>query len=167
MKALSINQLDRDGLEEFLSRDFALEPQGHPAVESARRYYRPRSPLAQKPLLVGGRKWLIDQLDIETSRIVRARDGRCVIAHCRIRQNLQCSHFYSRRYLHIRFDLRNCNAMCAACNQAHHADQSAYLSYMLKRWGQRAIDELTALKSCMVKITDEQLKQALSVYRGL
>ncbi len=94
---------------------------------------------------------------------VRRRDPRYVV--CGARRGLQCSHFYSRRYLAVRFDLRNCNAMCAGCNRRHNSDHSPYLSYMLERYGPEVVAELDALRAGAGKVTDEELRWLLGRYR--
>src|ERR1044071_7842576 len=103
----------------------------------ARRAYMSRSRLVERPREEGSRKWLIAELDKYTSIIVRQRGKRCVT--CGSVQSLQCSHFYSRRYLPTRFDLRNCNAMCAGCNRRHNTDRRPYERYMLKTYGPGAM----------------------------
>lgn len=110
----------------------------------SRRAFMSRSRLAARPPEEVSRRWLVAELDRYTSLIVRRRDGRCVT--CGGVQGLQCSHFYSRRYLSIRFDLRNCNAMCAGCNRRHNRDRQPYERYMLKRYGAGVIAELDKLR---------------------
>lgn len=131
----------------------------------ARRAYIPRSPLAEKLPEAGSRKWLIAELDKYTSIIVRRRDGRCVA--CGTAQGLQCSHFYSRRYLSVRFDLRNCNAMCAGCNRRHNRDRQPYERYMRKTYGPAAVAELDKLRMCLEKFTDEELIDLLRQYEAM
>src|ERR687893_80966 len=97
-----------------------------------RRAYMSRSRLVERAPEEGSRKWLIAELDGLTSVIVRRRDRRCVT--CGSVQSLQCSHFYSRRYLTIRFSLVNCNAMCSTCNRRHNRDRRPYEIYMLKTY---------------------------------
>lgn len=128
-----------------------------------RRSLMTRSPFEEKPLEIGSRKWLIWQLDIQTSRIVRLRDRKCVT--CGTRRTLPCSHFYSRRYLAVRFDLRNCNAMCVQCNRRHNEDSSAYTDYMNEYYGCGVIKELNKLRLSLRKVSDEELKQVLEQYR--
>ena len=79
---------------------------------------------------------------------------------------LQCSHFYSRRYLSVRFDLRNCNAMCAGCNRRHNRDRKPYERYMLKRYGAAVIAELDQLRMGLGKVTDEELEEMLNQYKA-
>jgi hypothetical protein len=134
---------------------------------SHRTYFIKRTPFVEKPLVIGSRRWLKAMLHKETSRIVRARDKRCVILGCGSRFKLECGHFYSRVYLHIAFDLRNCNAQCHFHNQLHIRNPFPYLEYMAQRWGQAVLDELNFLRSVRTKVTDDQLKETLALYRSM
>jgi Bacteriophage Lambda NinG protein len=122
-----------------------------------------RSPFVEKPVTVGSRRWLVAELDRLTSLIVRRRDRRCVT--CGETKGLQCSHFYSRRHLAVRFDLRNTNAMCSACNRRHNSDPSAYLAFMAERYGPGVVEELEELEAGTDKITDEDLSRTLERLR--
>lgn len=130
-----------------------------------RRSYLSRSPFRKKPQEPGTRKWMIAELDKLTSIIVRRRDRQCVT--CGSRRNLQCSHFYSRRYLSIRFDLRNCNAMCSGCNRRHNFGPFPYLRFMERRYGPDAVSELHALRMAARKVTDDELREMLERYRAM
>ena len=131
----------------------------------ARRAYMSMSRLVERPPEEGSRRWLVAELDRYTSLIVRGRDGRCVT--CGSRQGLQCSHFYSRRYLAIRFDLRNCNAMCAGCNRTHNRDRRPYERYMLKTYGPAVVAELEGLRLSLVKVSDDELRKMLQQYKAM
>jgi hypothetical protein len=130
-----------------------------------RRSYLSRSGFYKKPLEPGSRKWLIAELDKYTSLIVRRRDRRCVT--CGSRRSLQCSHFYSRRYLAIRFDLTNCNAMCSFCNRRHNYDPFPYMKYMQAKYGPEAVEGLNELRSRRLKVTDEELETMLGRYKAM
>ena len=129
-----------------------------------RRWDLPRSEFSAKPLRAGSRRWLVAELDKITSIIVRRRDRWCVT--CGSGRSLQCSHFYSRRYLALRFDLRNCHAMCAGCNRRHNVDPSTYRSFMLERYGPDAMAELDRLRAALRKVSDEDLRHLLERYRA-
>lgn len=124
-----------------------------------------RSRFVERPRETGSRKWLVAELDKYTSIIVRRRDGKCVT--CGSVQSLQCSHFYSRRHLSVRFDLRNCNAMCAACNRRHNRDRRPYERYMRKRYGAGVVAELDGLRMGLGKVTDEELGEMLKQYKAM
>lgn len=72
---------------------------------------------------------------------------------------------HSRRYLSIRFDLRNCNAMCGGCNRRYNRDQRLYENCMLKMYGPEVIAELDDLRTRFQKVTDEELMEVLDQYR--
>ena len=130
-----------------------------------RRSYLSRSGFKEKPLEPGSRKWLIAELDKYTSLIVRRRDRRCVT--CGSRRNLQCSHFYSRRYLAIRFNFANCHAMCGVCNRRHNSTPFPYLRFMLEAHGPEVVVELHELRMSLVKVTDDELRQMLDQYKAM
>ena len=130
-----------------------------------RRRVLHRTPFEERPVEKGSRRWLVAELDRLASVIVRRRDRRCVT--CGEARGLQCSHFYSRRYLRTRFDLRNCNAMCAACNRRHNEAPGPYLGFMRERHGAEVVAELEALRGGTGKVTDEELRQALGRLRAL
>lgn len=130
-----------------------------------RRAFMSRSRLVERPREEGSRGWLIAELDKYTSIIVRRRDRRCVT--CGKSQGLQCSHFYSRRHLASRFDLRNCNAMCSACNRRHNRDRRPYERYMRETYGPAVIAELDSLRMGLQKVTDEELGEMLQQYQAM
>ena len=124
-----------------------------------------RSPFVQKPVETGSRRRLLAELDRLTSLLVRRHDRRCVTCGCG--RNLQCSHFYSRRHLATRFDLRNCNAMCADCNRRHNSDPSPYLRFMNERHGPDVVEELQEVMAQRRKVTDEEPGEALGRLKDL
>jgi Bacteriophage Lambda NinG protein len=130
-----------------------------------RRAFMIRTPFVERSHLPGSRKWLIAELDKLTSIIVRKRDRQCVTYGSR--QGLQCSHFYSRRYLAIKFDLRNCHAMCGACNKRHNHDSLPYLIYMQSRYGVEVIGELQTLRVSFHKAAEDELRVRLEQYKAM
>jgi hypothetical protein len=130
-----------------------------------RRSFISRSGFDRKPAERGSRRWLIAELDRLTSIIVRRRDRRCVT--CGSSRSLQCSHFYSRRYLAIRFDLRNCNAMCSGCNRRHNVDPFPYMTFMKERYGPEVVLELHELRMAPCKVTDDDLARTLERYKRM
>ena len=130
----------------------------------ARRRFLYRSPFEAKPPEENSRRWLVSKLDRLVSVIVRKRDRRCVT--CGSSRGLQCSHFYSRRHLAIRFDLRNCHAMCAGCNRRHNSAPAPYLAFMLERYGAEVVAELDMLRGSLRKVSDEELRRLLKEYKS-
>ena len=125
-----------------------------------RRRFLNRSPFVEKPVGAGSRRWLVAELDRLVSLIVRRRDRRCVT--CGITRDLQCSHFYSRRYLATRFDLRNCNAMCVDCNRRQNSDPTPYLRFMKELYGPETVAELDGMRAETRKVGDEEVIETLA-----
>jgi len=59
------------------------------------------------------------RLDKKVSELVRAR-GKCEF--CGKKENLQCCHIFSRKYLNTRWDLDNLLCLCAGCHFQAHAE---------------------------------------------
>ena len=129
-----------------------------------RRRFLHRAPFEAKQPAEGSRRWLVAELDRLVSLFVRGRDRRCVT--CGSRRNLQCSHFYSRRHLGVRFDLRNCHAMCGACNRRHNSDPEPYLAFMLERYGPDVVEELGRVRDGLRKVSDEELRRLFGEYKA-
>jgi len=83
--------------------------------------FKPRKPIARKHHPLSTRKGLIAALDEVTSLIVRKRDEVCITCGEARPELLTASHFYSRRWLNVRFDLRNVACQCWNCNAIIHA----------------------------------------------
>lgn len=113
------------------------------------------------------RKGVIEELDRVTSLIVRKRDGACVTCGEARPDYLTCSHFYKRRFLNTRFDLRNCNCQCAICNESHNTRPWAYTSWFLDNYSIDVMAELFELRNRKETPTTEELKYMLSEYRQM
>jgi hypothetical protein len=99
------------------------------------------------------------------SVIVRRRDRRCVT--CGEAWGLQCSHFFSRRYLRTRFHLADCPARRANCNRRHNEDPGPYLRFMRERYGEDAVKDLEEFRAGGGKVTDEELRRELEGLKAL
>lgn len=111
----------------------------------------------------GTRARVIRELDIEHSRKVRRRDKACVT--CRRTDDLQASHFYKRKWLHVRWDDRNVHAMCGDCNQRHNNNVWPYTNFMLDRYGDDVLTELFELRNCKRYIPTPELEEWLDEMR--
>jgi hypothetical protein len=128
-----------------------------------------RSRVAAKPYRsLTTRRGLIDELDRVTSLIVRKRDVVCITCGEGRPELLTCSHFYSRRWLNIRFDLRNTACQCWNCNANIHAvNPWPYTSWFLDTYSTDVMAELFELRNRRETPTTEELKFMLSEYRQM
>ena len=68
------------------------------------------------------------------SKIVRLRDRYCV--HCGTPSNLQAAHGFSRAYRSIRWDERNCWALCAKDHVYFTHRPIEWDSWLQAKWGE-------------------------------
>jgi hypothetical protein len=89
------------------------------------------------------RSVLEKQLWDATARYVKARDKVCVTCHAT--EGLTISHWQKAGKQIVRYDTRNTNCQCSACNNAHNNYAYHYDHYMLKHWGAEIMLEITEL----------------------
>lgn len=56
----------------------------------------------------------LDPDDVRFSKMVRERDDWCM--RCGSMENLECSHFFARRKMSVRFDFKNADTLCHSCH---------------------------------------------------
>ena len=98
--------------------------------------------------------WTTEKADRIFSRWIRDRDKRCM--RCGKTENLQCSHFWSRRHSSVRYDPKNCVAACAGCHLYHWEveKQGHYRDFMIQWLGQEEYDALMRRAQGSKKRTD-------------
>lgn len=77
------------------------------------------------------------------SKLVRARDGACVI--CGANEYLQCAHGFSRSYHAVRWDFRNAWALCRSHHVYFTHRPLEWDEWLHKVWGDAQYAELRAL----------------------
>jgi len=119
-----------------------------------------------------------DKAWTQFSKYIRRRDankyGVVTCVTCRRMgewKNMQAGHFLDGRNNSILFDERGCHAQDMYCNYyggGRGANvKEAYHAYMKKRYGQKVIDELIALKNTTVKYTIEDYAEIEAKYTDL
>ena len=111
------------------------------------------------------RRQIGDELDRQTSLIVRWRDGQCVL--CGSTANLQCGHLVKRGKHSIRWDLKNCNAQCASCNLRHNNYPERYTNWFLHVWGKAEYARLAQAAEKADKFTVDELRTLRDKYQAL
>jgi hypothetical protein len=105
-------------------------------------------------------KPIVKQLDSLVSKIVIARDGKCVL--CGSRTALGCGHLFKRRYYGTRWDLRNCNCLCNICNGRDEIEPAYYTHFVENAYGENSINELDKLADQIIKPPQQH-----AIYREL
>ncbi len=110
------------------------------------------------------RKKLIDELDETMSKMVIARDKKCVI--CGSKEKLTWGHLFSKRTYATRWDQLNSHCQCWPCNYGHVYDTSKYTKWFLDTYGQDAWNALYDRFHSRRQWTMADMKAMLSDFQG-
>lgn len=117
------------------------------------------------------RSAIIKKLDKIISNNVRQRDNwtcqRCHKPYTPPTNGLQCSHFYSRRYLGTRWDMDNLIALCTGCHMRWENEKmngAEYDRFMHQKLGSLKIHILSMKAQTVTKFSTSELSFMLSMY---
>ncbi len=96
--------------------------------------------------------WSVSTADKKFSEAIRARDPRCAYDNCG--PSVDCSHFYERGQMSVRFDFENADGLARKCHQLFHANRTEYKLWKLKQLGTKAYMALQRKSAIMVKQDD-------------
>lgn len=100
-----------------------------------------------------------------TSLIVRIRDGTCVL--CASRYQLQCGHFFHRAMPPTEYDLENCWALCARCNNRHEYRPAEYTEWIKQKLGEERFAALKFKAHQQTKLSYLELFELRDRYRAM
>jgi hypothetical protein len=113
------------------------------------------------------RKTLVNNLDKVFSEYIRRRKSKNEIAECVTCgkkdhwKNLQAGHFMSRKHYSTRWDERNVEVQCIACNVYRYGEQYKFSKFL----GEQLSDELLALSRETKKFKDWELQEMIDLYK--
>lgn len=115
---------------------------------------------------------LMAKIDSVFSEFVRTRDtnnmdqGYCISCRRRLQYNqLQCGHFYSRRFLSTRWDEYNAHAQCHYCNVFKDGNLDAYKQVLIDKYGSRVLQYLEAKHVSVVHWNRTDLEEILEYFK--
>jgi hypothetical protein len=110
--------------------------------------------------------WL-KKADAVFSRYIRQRDGgQCFTCTYRNEwKKLQNGHFCPRQHMATRFDERNNNAQCFACNMFYGGRPDAYAVRLEAKYGVGIVKELHDLARTTKQWTVAELKELITKYQ--
>lgn len=113
-------------------------------------------------------KWK-KELDAVFSRYIRQRDGgQCFTCPKKDHwKNMQNGHFVPRQYLSLRFDERNCNCQCYACNMLYNGQPSLYAVRLKQKYGEGIIEELESVRLKETKLDEAWYVDKIQHYQSL
>jgi len=111
------------------------------------------------------------KLDAIFSKYIRERDnGQCFTCHLkREPKEMQNGHFVPRQYLATRYDERNNNCQCYACNMIYNGQPSMYAIKLKAKYGNGIIEELERLRHIVTKDYpyEEKIREYTEKYNTL
>lgn len=113
------------------------------------------------------RKTLVKKLDTVFSEYIRRRYAKNDIAECVTCgkkdhwKKLQAGHFMSRKHYSTRWDERNVEVQCNACNVFRYGEQYKFSLYL----GEELSDELYLKSHQTVKFSNVDLQEMIDVYK--
>lgn len=119
---------------------------------------------------------LIEKLDAVFSKYIRLRDamphsGLCQCISCGTLHHwtkIQNGHFVTRGCMALRFNEMNCNSQCMPCNVFQHGNMLAYRRQMVKKYGEKAVENLELRGNIEVKKWSEwELEEMIKYYTAL
>lgn len=112
-------------------------------------------------------KWK-KELDTVFSKFIRQRDdGQCFTCPKKDEPKyMQCGHFAPRQYLALRFDERNCNCQCYACNMLYNGQPSAYAIRLKQKYGDSIIEELEQARLKTMKLDAIWYAEKIAYYQA-
>ena len=113
--------------------------------------------------------WWIKKADAIFSRFIRQRDkGQCFTCPYKNEpKKLQNGHFCPRQHMATRFDERNCNAQCFACNMFYGGRPDAYALNLQKKFGEGIIKELHDQARTIKHWTIPELQDLIKKYESV
>ena len=107
------------------------------------------------------------ELDKIFSRYIRYRDkGRCFT--CRLVRDpkeMQNGHYVPRQFNSTRYDERNNNCQCYACNMLYGGQPDIYTINLQKKYGKKIVQELNNLRKQTKQFSVPELKEMIKKYK--
>ena len=127
------------------------------ALGSTRKPAKPRKARKGSPTYAALKR----KADGVFSQYIRQRDEKDGCISCSahpLASLLQAGHYISRVHLSTRWDERNVNAQCMACNVWRRGNAGEYTLGLIRKYGPNIIAELVEKKRQSVKLTRSDLQ---------
>ncbi len=80
-------------------------------------------------------------------------------------KKLQCGHFQSRKHMTTRFDEKNCQVQCVACNMFRAGEQYRFGLGLDSKYGEGVAEELEMLARFTLKMSRPDYEEKISYYK--
>lgn len=80
-------------------------------------------------------------------------------------EQADAGHFINRRFMATRWREDNVHAQCRYCNRFSEGAGSGYALFILRKYGEKKLEYLDAIKNTTVKWTDSELELLIKEYK--
>lgn len=124
--------------------------------------------VSKRPKTKSLAKWK-KELDDIFSKYVRQRDqGQCFTCSKKDDpKKMQNGHFVPRQYLAVRYDERNCNCQCYACNMLYGGQGATYAIRLAQKYGQETVEQLESMRWVTTKLDIAWYQTQIEKYKQL
>lgn len=106
-------------------------------------------------------------LDKYFSLYIRHRDqGVCFT--CGVKRDIkemQNGHFFSRSYMSLRYNEKNCNTQCMPCNVFKNGNMAIYSIRLVQKYGNEVLSELEKEARSIRKFTRADYEELILFYK--
>lgn len=123
-----------------------------------RSNYQNKKAFSKKPPREMSERYLVAELDALVRLIMHKLEFACFT--CGVTKNLQVGHLFERRHRWTRWDTTpegNNHLQCEKCNVLHESKPQIYIDKFVKRFGERALDEVGVRAHSNQKLTYSDL----------
>lgn len=78
---------------------------------------------------------------------------------------MQAGHFVPRQYLAVRFDERNVNCQCYACNILYGGQGATYAIRLAQKYDQETVEELESKRWVTMKVDASWYEEKIEYYK--
>lgn len=114
---------------------------------------------------------LVKELDTVYSKYIRnkyAKDGLVKCYTCKNiaePKSMDCGHFYSRRYMSLRWYEKNTKPQCKSCNIYHEGNKPVFAMKLIEEYGHGILQELEIKKNNRSKLDRFELSVLIQEYK--
>jgi len=80
-------------------------------------------------------------------------------------KKLQCGHFQSRKHISTRFDEKNCQVQCVACNMFRSGEQYRFGLNLDALYGEGTAEELEVVSRFTIKMSRSDYEEKIFYYK--
>jgi len=114
----------------------------------------------------------IRKLDTIFSKYIRRRDCGYGYAPCISCGKLitydtsDCGHYENRKHMATRYDEKNCNAQCRACNRFSEGNIQGYRRGLIKKYGESEVEKIEIRRYNISKLSVPEIEILSKHYKG-